>query len=190
MHNEAGERFQRAADQRRAHRGAQPAWFYLAQVWYARGYLDKADAALRKINGRMSPGPGGAEGAAVRQRADARGPLRRGDPRCCPAGAAAPDSGRPTRASISAWRWCAAKRLSDADPFLTGVGTMLAATPELAALRDRANLALGFAYLQAEQPARARPALDARAPQRARTRTRRCSASAGRTRRWGTTRAR
>ena len=32
--------------------------------------------------------------------------------------------------------------------------------PELAALRDRANLALGFAYLQANEPARARPALE------------------------------
>jgi hypothetical protein len=51
------------------------------------------------------------------------------------------------------------KRLNDADPFLSAVGTMLAPTAELAALRDRANLALGFAYLQAEQPARARPAL-------------------------------
>src|SRR5438093_626389 len=46
-------------------------------------------------------------------------------------------------------------RLDDADPFLSGVGTMLAATAEQAALRDRANLALGFAYLQANQPARA-----------------------------------
>ena len=31
------------------------AWFYLAKVWYARGYFDKAEEALRKINGRMSP---------------------------------------------------------------------------------------------------------------------------------------
>src|SRR6516162_4919488 len=51
-------------------------------------------------------------------------------------------------------------RLADADPFLSGVGTMLAPTSELAALKDRANLALGFAYLQANQPDRARPALE------------------------------
>src|SRR2546430_10943713 len=50
-------------------------------------------------------------------------------------------------------------RLDDADPFLSAVGTMFAATAELAALRDRANLALGFAYLQANQPARARAPL-------------------------------
>jgi hypothetical protein len=51
------------------------------------------------------------------------------------------------------------KRLNDADPFLSAVGTMLAPTAELAALRDRANLALGFAYLQAGEPARARAPL-------------------------------
>ena len=52
-----------------------------------------------------------------------------------------------------------AKRLNDADPFLSGVGTMLPSTTELASLRDRANLALGYAYLQADQPARARAPL-------------------------------
>src|SRR5437660_9693900 len=50
-------------------------------------------------------------------------------------------------------------RLADADPFLTAVGSMIATTPELLALKDRASLALGFAYLQANQPARARSAL-------------------------------
>jgi hypothetical protein len=51
-------------------------------------------------------------------------------------------------------------RLSDADPFLTGVGTMIAGTEEQLALKDRANLALGFAYLQANEPAKALPALE------------------------------
>ena len=40
------------------------AWFYLGQVWYARGYLDKADEALRKIRAHVA-GSGGAEGSAV-----------------------------------------------------------------------------------------------------------------------------
>src|SRR5258708_629427 len=50
-------------------------------------------------------------------------------------------------------------RLADADPFLTGIGTTLTPTAEHAAIRDRANLALGFAYLQAGEAARARTAL-------------------------------
>src|SRR6266478_1004271 len=52
------------------------------------------------------------------------------------------------------------KRLADADPFLTAVGTMYAETPEMLALKDRANLALGFAELQADQPAKAKESLE------------------------------
>ncbi len=40
------------------------------------------------------------------------------------------------------------------------MGTLATARPELLALRDRANLALGFAYLQADQPQRARLPLE------------------------------
>ncbi len=50
--------------------------------------------------------------------------------------------------------------LSDADHFLTAVGTLDTRRSELLALKDRANLALGFAYLQANQAAKAKPALE------------------------------
>jgi len=49
-------------------------------------------------------------------------------------------------------------KLAQADPFLEKVGTINTARPELLALKDRANLALGFAHLQANDP---RPALTA-----------------------------
>jgi len=157
MHNEAGQIFQSVLTNDVPTGVRNKAWFYLAQVWYARSYFDKADAALRKINGRMSPD------------LEAQRELLFGN--------VLMHEGRFDEAIslLSSWRgspvWSAYarfnlgvalvrnKRLSDADPFLSAVGTMLAPTPELAALRDRANLALGFAYLQAEQPARARPAL-------------------------------
>ncbi len=54
MHNEAGERFQALLTDDVPTGVRNRAWFYLAQIWYARGYLDKASEALRKINGRMS----------------------------------------------------------------------------------------------------------------------------------------
>jgi hypothetical protein len=157
MHNEAGQIFASVLTNDVPTGVRNKAWFYLAQVWYARGYFDKADAALRKINGRMSPD------------LEAQRELMFGN--------VLMHEGRfdEAIALLSTWRgspfWSAYarfnlgvalvrnKRLSDADPFLSAVGTMLAPTAELAALRDRANLALGFAYLQAEQPARARPAL-------------------------------
>ena len=157
MHNEAGERFASLLTDDVPTGVRNRAWYYLAQVWYARGYLDKADAALRKINGRMSAD------------LEAQKELLFGN--------VLMHEGHDDEAIrlLSNWRggpiWSAyarfnlgvalvrGGRLADADPFLTGVGTMLADTPELAALRDRANLALGFAYLQANKPAQALPAL-------------------------------
>src|SRR5579864_3975612 len=53
MHNEAGEIFQRLLTDDVPSGVRNVAWFRLAQVWYARGYLDKADAALRRANGRL-----------------------------------------------------------------------------------------------------------------------------------------
>lgn len=157
MHNQAGEIFQSILTNDVPTGVRNKAWFYLAQVWYARGYFEKADAALRKINGRMSPD-------LEAQREVMFGNVLMHEGRFDEA-----------ISVLTNWRgpdlWSAyarfnlgvalvrTKRLSDADPFLSAVGTMLASTPELAALRDRANVALGFAYLQADQPERARPAL-------------------------------
>src|SRR5436853_2845971 len=55
MHNEAGERFQSLLTEDVPTGVRNRAWFYLAQVWYARGYLDKAEDALGRIQGKLSP---------------------------------------------------------------------------------------------------------------------------------------
>ena len=157
MHNEAGEIFERLLTDDVPTGVRNVAWFRLAQVWYARGYLDKADAALRRVNGRMS-----ADLEAQKELLFANVLMYEGH------------FDEAIRL-LAGWRggpvWSAyahfnlgvalvrADRLDDAAPFLTGVGTMLAPTAELAALRDRANLALGFACLQANRPEKARPAL-------------------------------
>src|SRR6201992_335693 len=54
MHNEAGRRFETLLTDDVPTGVRNGAWFYLAQIWYARGYLDKAGDALAKINGKMS----------------------------------------------------------------------------------------------------------------------------------------
>ncbi|HTL90920.1 MAG TPA: tetratricopeptide repeat protein, partial [Steroidobacteraceae bacterium] len=134
------------------------AWLYLAQVWYARGYYPKAEGALRKVNGRMSP-----DFEAQKELLLANVLMHQ----------AKYDEAIQL---LTGWRggpiWSAyarfnlgvalvrANRLADADPFLSAVGTMLAPNPELAALKDRANVALGFAYLQANQAERARAPLE------------------------------
>ena len=158
MHNEAGDIFQRLLTRDVPTGVRNRAWFYLAQIWYVRGYLDKSEAALRKINGRMS-----ADLEAQKELLFANVLMHEGH-------------FDEAIQLLSGWRggsvWAAyarfnlgvalvrANRLNDAEPFLTAVGTMSGATPEFAALRDRANLALGFAELQANQPAKARAPLE------------------------------
>jgi hypothetical protein len=158
MHNEAGERFQTLLTRDVPTGVRNRAWFYLAQVWYARGYLDKAEDALNKIQGKLSP-----ELEAQKDHLFANVLMYQGKfdeaIRLLVAW-----KGSPTWSAYARFNLGVAlvrqKRLADADPFLTAVGTMYAETPELLALKDRANLALGFADLQADQPARAKAALE------------------------------
>jgi hypothetical protein len=158
LHNQAGAIFQQVLNDDVPTGVRNRAWFYLAQVWYVRGYLDKADAALRRINGRMSPDlesqkelllanvlmHEGQFDQAVRLLSGWHGP-------------AVWSAFARFNLGVALVR---SQRLADAEPFLAGVGSMVATTPEQLALRDRANLALGFAYLQADAPAKALPPLE------------------------------
>lgn len=158
MHNEAGERFQTLLTDDVPTGVRNRAWFYLAQIWYARGYLDKAADALQKINGRMS-----AELEAQREHLYANVLMRQGrfDEAIRLLATARGSSIWTAYAKFNLGVALVRKdRLAQADPFLTGVGTTNAATPEMIALKDRANLALGFAYLQAKNPQQARIALE------------------------------
>jgi Tetratricopeptide repeat len=158
MHNEAGERFQTLLTKDVPTGVRNRAWFYLAQVWYARGYLDKAEDALRQIQGKLSP-----ELEAEREHLFANVLMHEGkfDDAI---GVLTAWKGAPTWSAYARFNLGVAlvrqKRLADADPFLTAVGTMDADKPELLALKDRANLALGFAYLQANEAAKAKAALE------------------------------
>ena len=49
--------------------------------------------------------------------------------------------------------------MNDAAALLDGVGQLQTSDEELLALRDKANLALGYAYLQTDQPTNAKPVL-------------------------------
>ena len=158
MYNEAGDRFQTLLTNDVPTGVRNRAWFYLGQVWYARGYLDRAEDALRKINGKMSP-----ELEAQREHLYANVLMHQGH---------FDEAIRllATTRGTSIWTAYARfnlgvalirkDRIADADPFLTEVGTMDAKTPETEALKDRANLALGFAYLQAKDPQKARVSLE------------------------------
>ena len=135
------------------------AWLFLGQALYARGQYAEAEHDLVRINGRMSP-----ELESQKELLLANVWMH---------------EGRFDRASqlLEQWRgseqvWTAYARLNlgvalvrqgrltEAAPILSSVGTMYALAPEMVALKDRANLALGLAYLQVKDAAKARVALD------------------------------
>jgi hypothetical protein len=160
MHNEAGERFQTLLTQDVPAGVRNRAWFYLAEVWYARGYLDKAEEALGKISGKL---PLLLEDQ--KQHLLANVLLNQGKFDQAIAVLTSWDEGLPQGwASYARFNLGVALvrtgRLADAAPFLTTVGTMYAESGEMLALKDRANLALGFAYIQANEAEKARTALE------------------------------
>jgi len=158
MHNEAGKRFETLLTDDVPVGVRNRAWFYLAKVWYTRAYYDRSEQALGRITGVL---PAALE--AERQHLLVNVLMRQ-------------NRFDEAAAKLASWQgppdWMAyarfnlgvalarQNRMSDADPVLTSVGTLNVAGAELQALRDKANLALGYAWLQAGNPTAARTALE------------------------------
>jgi tetratricopeptide (TPR) repeat protein len=157
-HNEAGAIFERLLKDQISPAVRNRAWYYLAKVWYQRGYYDKAEATLRKIIGSLPE-----EMDADRRMLMAQILLRE-------------QRYDDAIAELNGWRgppdWTAYAqfnlgvalvrkgRLQEAVHWLDGVGTMDTDNEELKSLKDKANLALGFALLQADKPGDAKPYLE------------------------------
>jgi tetratricopeptide (TPR) repeat protein len=135
------------------------AWLFLGQALYSRGQYEEAARDLIRISGPMSP-----DLESRKELLLANAWMRAG-------------RFRSAAQLLANWRgsqqgWTAYARLNlgialvrqgrvaEAAPVLTSVGTLYALAPEMLALKDRANLALGLAYLQAKRPQLAREALD------------------------------
>jgi tetratricopeptide (TPR) repeat protein len=159
QHLEAGRIFQQVLDQPRVPQSVRDrARFYLAKVWYQRGYHERAEAVFAAMGSSLSP-----EMDAERRALWAQALLHQG--KLEPAIALLS-----TWSAPSQWRGYAefnlgvalvrAQRLAEGVAQLEAAGTLAGAGQETAALRDKANLALGYALLQAGQPARAQLALE------------------------------
>ena len=157
-HVEAGRIFQDLLDKKTTELVRNRAWFYLGKVWYQRGYLEESERALREVSDKIDP--------------------RINAERCMLLAQVMMQQGRYDDAitTLSNWHgapdWTAyaqfnlgialvrTGRLADAIGFLDRVGQMNVRGEEMLALRDKANLALGFALLQAQRAAEARPILE------------------------------
>ncbi len=134
------------------------AWYFLAKIRYERGYLAEAEDALKRIAHPLPP-----DLEPDRRLLEARVLM---------------DEGKfdAARAKLESWKkpsdeWVGyAKynlgvalvrlgRVEDGARVLAEVGRLETTDPELLALRDKADVALGYAWLQAGRPGEAKPAL-------------------------------
>lgn len=158
LHREAGQIFAGLIE-----RGAKPAvrdraWYYLAKIRYQRGFVAEGLDAIARIEGKL---PGALDEDRALLHANLL--LARGD---APAAAAVLQRIAPTSAAAPYARYnlgVALVRGGDGGAgraLLDELGRAPAANEELRSLRDKANVALGFAALKDEQPEQARVALE------------------------------
>ncbi len=132
-------------------------WFFLAKIWHQRGYLTESQNALNNIQGGL---PNALE--SERHMLQAQIHI---------------DEGEYDRAIdlLQAWKgkteWASyakfnlgvamvrSGRVTAAAKILDDLGNLDPFNEELSSLRDRANLALGYAFLQDGQPMAAKPPL-------------------------------
>jgi hypothetical protein len=157
-HAEAGKIFQELLNSNTNEAVRNRAWYYLGKVWYQRGYLAESERALRQVSDKTDP-----RIAAERTMLLAELMLRE-------------DRTDEAIALLQGWHgppdWTAYARfnlgvalvrkgrLDDAVKMLDAVGTMNVRGQEMLALRDKANLALGFALLQGKRAHEAKPVLE------------------------------
>src|SRR5688572_663679 len=158
QHRLAGEIFERVLQQAVEPEIHDRAWFFLAKIWHQRGYLPEAEAALARIMGEL---PEDLE--PERHMLYSQVLMDQG--RFAEALTALESWRRPSDAWVGYAKYnvgVALVRLGQIEAgarVLDEVGQLDLENPELAALRDKANVALGYAWLQAARPVEAKPSL-------------------------------
>jgi tetratricopeptide (TPR) repeat protein len=158
QHRLAGEIFERVLEQSVDPALHDRAWYFLARIWQQRGYLPEAEAALARILGELPE-----ELEPERQMLAAQVLMEQG--RFAEALAALESWRRPADAWVGYAKFnigVSLVRLGQVEAgarVLDEVGQLDPENPELDALRDKANVALGYAWLQAARPVEAKPSL-------------------------------
>lgn len=158
QHRLAGEIFERLLEQSVDPELHDRAWFFLAKIWHQRGYLPESEAALQRIAGELPE-----ELEPERQMLHAQVLMEQ-------------QRFEEALVRLEAWRrprdeWVGYTkynigvalvrlgRIDEGAKVLGEVGELDPENPDLDALRDKANVALGYAWLQAAAPLQAKPAL-------------------------------
>ena len=149
-HAEAGRIFKELLNANVPDETRNRAWFYLAKVWYQRGYFADAEQALTSIAGKLD---GSLESERQLLHAQVLMAMNRFDEALGVLNAF-PKKDRllPYARFNLGVALIREQRVAEGLDMLDEVGKMDAPTEELRALRDKANLALGFALLKEGRP--------------------------------------
>ena len=132
-------------------------WFFLSKIWYQRGYLDRSQQALENIAGEL---PKNLQREALMLQAQIL--IARGEYDAAIA-KLTKWKGKTEWASYAKFNIGVALvrlgRVDDAAKLLDDLGNLDPFNEELTSLRDKANLALGYALLQDGQPRAAKSPL-------------------------------
>ena len=158
LHQEAAQVFHRVLDANADAQVRNRAWYYLGKMAFQRGYLDEAEHYLQRLSGEVQEEVQGDRQLLLGQvlmaqarYADAANALTQWQ---------GPEEWEPYADYNLGVALIHAGRTEKGSEILDQVGSMKADSVEQDALRDKANLALGFGFLKADQPARARPYLE------------------------------
>ncbi|MCW5661461.1 MAG: tetratricopeptide repeat protein [Burkholderiaceae bacterium] len=158
MHKEAGEIFAQLIEKGAAPSVRDRAWYYLAKIRYQRGFIDQAEEAVARIENNLPPALQEERVLLQSQLLMARGDFA-GAAQVLEALAKSSSAGLYARYNLGV----ALVRSGDLPrgiAMLDEVGKAPATTEEFKALRDKANVALGYAALADEKPEAARAFLE------------------------------
>lgn len=157
QHLESGAIFERLLQQNVAQPVRDRAWFYLGKIWYQRGYWTQAESALKRIEGRLPAALDGEKHNLLAQVLIQQG--RYDDAVAALNGWSGPADWMAYAQFNLGVALVRQGRMDEAATNLDAVGQLQTGDAELLALRDKANLALGYAYLQAGAPGNAKVVL-------------------------------
>ena len=147
MHNQASMIFENLSNDQTSIKTRNQAWFYLAKIYHQRGYSQKAQNALTKIEGSLE------SNALQQQRLLLEASILMANQDYEKASTVL-KAMQPDSITGAFGRYNLGVALIKSEQFqqgidaLTSVGNMEADNEEFNALRDRANLTLGFTYLE------------------------------------------
>ena len=159
LHREAGEIFAKLIEKGTSPSVRDRAWFYLAKIRYQRGFLSEAEQAVNQVEKNLPP-----ELEEERGLLKANLLMARGDYASAVTALEGMAKGTGTVGAYARYNHGVALikngDLEGGSKLLEEIGRAPAENEEYRSLRDKANVALGFAALQADHPEDARRALE------------------------------